>query len=517
MGEALMGLGEARWWLGELAGSMVCREQAYRIFRDRGDPFQAAYAAVTLCLDYRKQYGDTASSGGWLDQAARLVQDHGLDELRGWLLFASSVDCEDPVRSEQLAREAHTLAIASGDRDLELCALSQTGVALVDQGRVDAGVRCLDESMAVSLGAGGNPGTVVFTSCMMMTSCSRAAEFARAVQWVRASVAFTEEFGCPFLYAECRILYGGVLTATGEWHQAEQELIAGLALARGAVPALQRLAVAGLAELWLDQGRVDEAERLLSGHEDHAETLSVLARIQLRNGTPDAAKATLRRRLATIGTQQLESGLLLELLGDAELASGDVEVAADLGRELVELGSSVGCELFRARGARLLGRAKAAVGETAPARQYLDQALVAFARLEMRHEAARTRMLLAATLRVTEPEVAKAEAQSAFATFEDLGAGPDADAAAALLRELGVKASRRGPRGRGGLTKREEQILRLLGEGLSNPEIAARLFLSRKTVEHHVAHVLTKLGLRGRAEAAVEAVRRSGAETFSSK
>jgi DNA-binding NarL/FixJ family response regulator len=59
----------------------------------------------------------------------------------------------------------------------------------------------------------------------------------------------------------------------------------------------------------------------------------------------------------------------------------------------------------------------------------------------------------------------------------------------------------------GPLTKREVEVLDLLGHGLSNREISDRLYISRKTVEHHVGNILAKLGLRGRAEAAAYAAR----------
>jgi DNA-binding CsgD family transcriptional regulator len=59
----------------------------------------------------------------------------------------------------------------------------------------------------------------------------------------------------------------------------------------------------------------------------------------------------------------------------------------------------------------------------------------------------------------------------------------------------------------GGLTPRERDVLRLVVAGRSNPEIAEALFLSRRTVTTHLTRIFAKLGVQGRAEAAVHAVR----------
>jgi DNA-binding CsgD family transcriptional regulator len=94
--------------------------------------------------------------------------------------------------------------------------------------------------------------------------------------------------------------------------------------------------------------------------------------------------------------------------------------------------------------------------------------------------------------------------------LDDLGAQPAARRARQRLRTLGVTHIPRGPRSAtranpAGLSPRQVEVLRLLAEGLTNAELAARLVISEKTADHHVSAVLTKLAVRTRREAAAVA------------
>lgn len=506
--EAFAGLGDVLWWLGETDEAVRYHELAYAAFQHRGDPASAAMVAVGLYLIYRVSLGNTAAARGWLARVARLVAESGLAPLEGWVALLRAHDSADPVTAERLATDARDLAARFGDTDLELCALSQLGASLVRQGRGEEGTTLLDEAMAASLaGESARPHTVVYTSCTVISACAQTAELDHALQWIRAADAFEQQYGNPHLYTTCRTYLGAILFASGDWAGAERELRAALDIGVSAERAICAEATARLAELRLAQGRLEESERLLEGFEEFETSSVILAALATARGDlPGARRIALRRVHALDGETAeppasyrpglgacLEEGALWELLADINKAT-EADQAI---QRLAELASRTGCEQLQARAHRADGRARRDLPS-------LERALSLFTRLRLPLDAGRTRLALAELLTGDD---AVAEARAALAAFELLGAARDADAAAARLRELGVIAARGGPMGLGKLTRRELEVLDLLGEGLSNRELADRLFLSRKTVERHVRNVLFKLGLRNRAEAAAYVVR----------
>lgn len=116
-----------------------------------------------------------------------------------------------------------------------------------------------------------------------------------------------------------------------------------------------------------------------------------------------------------------------------------------------------------------------------------------------------------ARVQAGEGDTAGAEAilWHAAAIAEATGAATEAAHIDQFLRRLGVRTWRRAARPRAGgglsvLSDREREIAKLIADGASNPEIAATVFLSRKTVERHVSNILAKLEVKNRAQAAAQ-------------
>jgi ATP/maltotriose-dependent transcriptional regulator MalT len=508
-GDALFGLGIARWWAGDTGEAVRCWERAYAVFRRQSDPAQAVVCAVYLCLAFRMSLGNDVAARGWVARAAGLVEEFALTPVRGWVLLCRAYLANDealPHVAERCAREALELARAGDDADLMLCAMCELGAAMVELGDVEEGAALLDQAMAAALaGEGGDLDTVVLVSCRTITTCSRAADIKRAVQWIRAADDFNRRYGSTHLYTTCRTHYGSVLFAAGDWQQAEEELRAAIKIGSRAEPVVHAEAVTKLAELRVAQGRLDEAERLLSGLEDQPVTTYSRGRLHLARAAPTATASLVRRRLRDLDEEYRERACLLDLLLEALVAAGDDSDVRGALEEVAAL-PRTGATLVAGYQRRALGRGMAALGERSAVDE-LEAALSAFGLVDMPYECGRTRLLLVESLAGRDRDTAVAEARAALTCFERLGAARDTDAAAAVLRALGVRSPRTGPKGVGLLTKRELEILTLLGDGLANRDIAERLYISRKTVEHHVASILSKLGFGGRAEAAAYAVR----------
>jgi DNA-binding CsgD family transcriptional regulator len=500
-GEASFGLGIALWWLGETEEALRSWERAYSELRRQSDHAQAVLAAFYLCLGFRMSLGNDVAANGWLERASAIVDEFEVVPLAGWVQLARAYtanDSGDPLAAAALARQAIASGRSGDDADLLLCATAELGAALVAQGQSEHGGSLLDQAMAGALaGEGRDLDTVVLVSCRTITACGRAADVTRAMQWVRAADDFHRRFGSTHLYTTCRTSHGAVLFAAGDWAGAEAELL--LALRRGgAADAVLRAEAAGtLSELRLAQGRIEDAEELVRGLEDHPRTTVARARLHLAAGRPSVAATLVRRRLVDLDGRDVERAVLIDLLAETGIEDTLVEEAVRVGDD----DSGVAGAYLR----RAAGRYKSAAGP--PGVESLEDALSRFGRCQLPYECARTRMLLARSVSADDRATAISEARTALEAFDRLGASREADEAAALLRSLGAKVARAGPRGVGELTKREREVLGLLGEGMSNPAIADRLYLSRRTVEHHVANVLSKLGLSGRAEAAAFAAR----------
>lgn len=475
-------------------------------------PARAAVAAVFLGRLHFFGFDSPAVAAGWFARARRLVADRP-DGVEAALTLVPLPGCDIPDATglHRDAERALGIARAVGEPNVEAKALADLGTAQVTRARVGEGLQLLDEAMTMVLsGEASSPLAAVEVVCNLLSACTRVGDLDRADQWTRAAerhLGLAADRGPAFLYAHCRTHLGLILCDVGRWNEAEVALRLGGGRAPFGGARVVGQAKAALAELRIAQGRLADARRLIADRADHPDSVLPLAALQLADGRYADAVAVARRGMAGMGDDRMRVARLLLILVQAFLACGDVAAAQSASQDLDRLADGPAPPVLRARAALARGLVARAVADAPAADAAFAEGLTALA--DQQWPLLRADLQLARARLLADVDTADAAdaARSAHLVYDRLGAPAAADSAA-LLTELGVPTRPR-PRPADAtavLSERERAVLDLLRDGLSNAQIAARQHNSVRTIEHHVSSILTKLGLRSRAEAAAYAV-----------
>ena len=193
------------------------------------------------------------------------------------------------------------------------------------------------------------------------------------------------------------------------------------------------------------------------------------------------------------------SNWALSELVEAAVRSGQPEVATDALVRLEEMGDACGTNWVLG----VESRARALVADPADAEDLYRNAIELLGRTPLRTELARAHLLYGEWLRRGGRRLdARVQLRVAYDQLKSIGMDAFAERARRELLATGENARKRTVQTRDDLTAQERQIAQLARDGLSNPEIGARLFLSSRTVEWHLRKVFGKLGIHSRYELA---------------
>ena len=509
--EALEGLSWAAWWQEDVAACLEARERAYRRYRQADDLRGAARMALWLGDDHVEFRGARAIGEGWLARAGRLLEELEPCPEHGWLaVFRAhgALDRGDAAETLRLAGQAQIEGRRHDLVDLEMFAVATEGVAKIRQGDVAAGLRCLDEAMAAALsGEYENLVPAAWSCCLMLASCEQVRDYERGEQWCEQVTDFSHRMNARFLRGVCRTHYGAIQGWHGHWDDAERELLAALEELTAHRPVWRADALVRLGELRRRQGRLDEAAALFAEAQQHPLAQLGRAAVSLDRNDPATARDLLERVLRHTPSDSAASrGGPLELLVRADVALGDLERAEARLGELRTVAASVATEPLRAAVSASAGLLAAASSDHTQARNHFEDAVDGFVRSGAPLEVARARIELARALSALDSrESAWREAQAARTTLDELDATVERARADAVLAELAAhRPAPHAPSDRP-LTARQVEVLRLVAEGCSDHEIAARLVISEHTVHRHVANIFTRLSCSSRAAAVARA------------
>jgi DNA-binding CsgD family transcriptional regulator len=221
----------------------------------------------------------------------------------------------------------------------------------------------------------------------------------------------------------------------------------------------------------------------------------------LHNGLGQYESALAAAQQVVQPTNRLDATFnwVLPELIEAAARSGRADLAHDALQQLSEMTRAAGTNW----GLGLDARSRALLSEGDLADHLYREAIERLGRTRVRGEHARAHLLYGEWLRREgRRKDARAQLRTAHRMFTDMGMAAFAERAGRELQVTGETVRKRRAETRDDLTAQERQIAQLARDGLSNPEIGARLFLSPRTVEWHLRKVFSKLGIHSRRELA---------------
>jgi DNA-binding CsgD family transcriptional regulator/tetratricopeptide (TPR) repeat protein len=424
----------------------------------------------------------------------------------------------DPVAVDALLDGALEDATAAGRVDLESRCLAFKALLAAKQGRLDEAHELTRTALAQAID--GKDFDAALETHLMIGLISvdwadlggAQSAFEDAVELCRTHVRGSEEKLC----LGCLAI---VLRSRGDWEEAEK--LARDVLASPSAPAVGRVhAIVALGFIAAWRGSTKRARSLLNQSLAlarelpwrGAETQSAfgLALVDELDGIPsehwrEQLAAMPRYMHHTVPAGLRWAATFGARRGDAELVHASADAIASW---VARFGSSDAVAAF----AHVLGEVALLEGAPDRAAEHFAQALERLGDVDAPFEQAHTQMRAGiALVSAGERELGVERLTSAYRTFRRLRAAPFAKLAAADLEAVGERVEQRlgrraaGELARGGLTRRELEILRFVAVGRTNREIARELFLSPRTVDMHVHNVLGKLACRSRTQATTKA------------
>jgi DNA-binding CsgD family transcriptional regulator len=227
----------------------------------------------------------------------------------------------------------------------------------------------------------------------------------------------------------------------------------------------------------------------------------------LYNGLGRYAEALAAAQRASEYPQELLSALYLPELIEAAARSGQAARAAEALDQLAETTRASGTDWALGTEAR----SRALLSGNQAAEELYREAIARLGRTGLRVDLARAQLVYGEWLRRKRRRGdARDQLRAAYEIFASAGAAGFAERTRAELRATGERAPKRTAGAQDALTAREAHIARLAGQGASNPEIAAQLYISPATVAYHLRKVFLTLGVTSRSQLASALSAQSG-------